>query len=128
MRIARVERPACIVLVTSLALATAGAGQSQSKAGLADTMFASVAKVKPVVPIRAFPFSLKSVRLLAGPFKAAMDRDLGYMMSLENDRLLHMFRVTAGLAVDGRALRRLGEGRRRAPRPHRSATSFRRRR
>jgi DUF1680 family protein len=88
--------PFCIVLVSSLALSTAGAGRPQDKAGLADTMFASVSN-RPVVPIRAFPFSLRSVRLLDGPFKAAMERDLGYMMSLENDRLLHMFRVTAGL-------------------------------
>ncbi len=60
--------PFCIVLVSSLALSTAGAGRPQDKAGLSDTMFASVSN-RPVVPIRAFPFSLKSVRLLDGPFK-----------------------------------------------------------
>jgi hypothetical protein len=59
-------------------------------------MFAAAA-VKPAVPVQAYPFSLKNVRLLDGLFKTAMERDLGYMSSLDNDRLLHMFRVTAGL-------------------------------
>jgi len=62
----------------------------------ADTMFSS-AVVTPKVRIRALPFSLKQVRLLDSPFKDAMKRDLKYMLSLDNDRLLHMFRVTAGL-------------------------------
>lgn len=61
-----------------------------------DTLFAS-AKVGPKVRIQAYPFSLKDVRLLEGPFKQAMERDLKYMLSLEPDRLLHTFRVTAGL-------------------------------
>ena len=79
-----------------IAFAFAAMAIAQDKAGLADTTFAA-ASVKPVVPVRAYPFNLNSVRLLDGPFKAAMERDLGYMMSLDNDRLLHMFRVTAGL-------------------------------
>ena len=61
-----------------------------------DTMFIS-AKVKSAAPIRAYPFNLEQVRLLAGPFKDAMDRDLKYILSLDNDRLLHSFRLTAGL-------------------------------
>lgn len=85
----------CLFAVVACAGPT-WAGNPQDKAGLADTTFAA-ATVKPVVPVRAYPFNLKSVRLLDGPFKAAMERDLGYMMSLDNDRLLHMFRVTAGL-------------------------------
>jgi hypothetical protein len=84
------------MLVFCVALSSAAAGGPQNKAALADTMFAA-ASVKPAVPIEAYPFSLKNVRLLDGPFKTAMDRDLGYMSSLDNDRLLHMFRVTAGL-------------------------------
>jgi DUF1680 family protein len=86
----------CVILVFCVALSSAAAGRPQDKAALADTMFAA-ASVKPAVPVEAYPFSLKNVRLLDGPFKTAMDRDLGYMSSLDNDRLLHMFRVTAGL-------------------------------
>jgi DUF1680 family protein len=37
------------------------------------------------------------VRLLAGPFLDAQQRDLAYLLSLEPDRLLHNFRVNAGL-------------------------------
>jgi DUF1680 family protein len=46
-------------------------------------------------------FSLQDVRLLDGPFAQAMGRDREYMLSLEPDRLLHMFRVTAGLPAPG---------------------------
>jgi uncharacterized protein len=63
---------------------------------VADTMF-TAAKIAPKIPVAAYPFSLKQVRLLAGPFKEAMDRDLKYMLSLDNDRLLHSFRLNAGL-------------------------------
>ena len=66
-----------------------------------DTLFAS-AKVGPKVEIQAFPFSLKNVRLLDGPFKQAMERDLKYMLSLEPDRLLQMFRQTAGLPTSAK--------------------------
>jgi uncharacterized protein len=44
------------------------------------------------------PFALADVRLLDGPFKDAQARDLRYMVSLEPDRMLHNFRVNAGLA------------------------------
>ena len=45
----------------------------------------------------ARPFPLTDVRLLDGPFKQAMLLDQQYLMSLEPDRLLHNFRVNAGL-------------------------------
>ncbi len=45
----------------------------------------------------AEPFALQDVRLLDGPFKTAMARDAAYMLSLDPDRLLHNFRVNAGL-------------------------------
>ena len=95
MRVSRKSVP-CVILVCCIALSSAAAGGPQDKAALADTTFAA-ASVKPVVSVQAYPFNLKNVRLLDGPFKAAMERDLGYMASLDNDRLLHMFRVTAGL-------------------------------
>ena len=61
------------------------------------TLFASAK-----VGIQAYPFSLKDVRLLEGPFKQAMERDLEYMLSLEPDRLLHSFRQTAGLPTSSK--------------------------
>jgi DUF1680 family protein len=54
-------------------------------------------KVADKIPLKAVPFPLESVRLLDGPFRDAMIRDQKYLLSLDQDRLLHNFRVTAGL-------------------------------
>ena len=62
----------CVLAAIACTL-PAWAGDPQDKAGLADTTFAS-ATVKPAVPVQAYPFNLKYVRLLDGPFKAAMER------------------------------------------------------
>ena len=78
-----------VAAVVGLGVSAAGASDRQ------DAMLPSV-KVKPAVPIRAVAFDLSRVRLLPGPFKEAMDRDLKYILSLDNDRLLHSFRLTAG--------------------------------
>ena len=43
------------------------------------------------------PFDLTAVRLLPGPFKTAQQLDAQYLLTLEPDRLLHNFRVNAGL-------------------------------
>src|SRR5690349_14997816 len=45
----------------------------------------------------AQPFRLNQVRLLEGPFRDAMIRNEGYLLSLDPDRLLHVFRMNAGL-------------------------------
>ena len=44
------------------------------------------------------PFPLRDVRLLDGPFRDAQARNARYLLSLEPDRLLHNFRVNAGIA------------------------------
>jgi DUF1680 family protein len=46
---------------------------------------------------KAQPFPMTAVRLRSGPMKTAQDINLRYLNSIPNDRLLHMFRVTAGL-------------------------------
>ena len=61
------------------------------------------------VPLLARPFPLTAVRLLDGPFKDAMLRDQAYLLELDQDRLLHTFRLTAGLPTRPR---RLAAGRR----------------
>jgi DUF1680 family protein len=48
-------------------------------------------------PAPVTPFDLASVRLLPGPFKTAQELDAQYLLTLEPDRLLHNFRVNAGL-------------------------------
>src|SRR5262249_6943237 len=61
-------------------------------------------KVSPKAPIKAYEFSLKDVRLLDGPFHDATVRDQKYLLSLNLDRLLHNFRVTAGLPSSAQPL------------------------
>ena len=56
------------------------------------------------VEYKALPFDLKAVRLLDGPFRQAMLRDLQYLRSLDSDRLLHCFRLNAGLPSSAKAL------------------------
>ncbi|HSH94332.1 MAG TPA: beta-L-arabinofuranosidase domain-containing protein, partial [Roseimicrobium sp.] len=53
---------------------------------------------------QAVPFELKQVRLLEGPFKAAEQADATYLLSLDPDRLLHNFRVNAGLPSTAKPL------------------------
>jgi len=50
------------------------------------------------VALGAQPFRLTAVRLLDGPFKDAQERNGKYLLSLDPDRMLHNFRVNAGLA------------------------------
>lgn len=58
---------------------------------------------RTAVELKARPFDLSQIRLLEGPFRDAMMRDRQYLHQLEADRLLHMFRVTAGLPARGEA-------------------------
>jgi uncharacterized protein len=55
------------------------------------------APAREVVPLVARGFALTDVRLLDGPFREAMLRDQAYLLSLDLDRLLHTFRLNAGL-------------------------------
>ena len=49
------------------------------------------------VPWRVLPFPMTQVRLGEGPCKTAMEADRQYLHSLPPDRLLHSFRLTAGM-------------------------------
>ena len=63
---------------------------------------------KPVsrekVSWKALPFPMKQVRLGAGPCKIAMEADRQYLHSLPPDRLLHTFRITAGIPSSAQPL------------------------
>jgi DUF1680 family protein/cyclophilin family peptidyl-prolyl cis-trans isomerase len=54
-------------------------------------------KVQDKVQPKVWAFDLKDVRLLDGPFKHAMDLNGAYILSLDVDRLLHTFRLNAGI-------------------------------
>jgi len=86
-------------------LAQAGKGDSsafdqlaQLETKLEELHRALLAQVpEPAKRPQCAPFDLSEVRLLDGPFKRAMELDRNYLHELDSDRLLHMFRVTAGL-------------------------------
>ena len=52
---------------------------------------------KETVATKANPFPLRDVRLLDGPWTPLVERNRAYLHDLEADRLLHTFRLTAGL-------------------------------
>lgn len=56
-----------------------------------------VRALQPVLPDRARPLPLAAVRLTAGPLKAAQDLDAAYLLRLDPDRMLALFRQRAGL-------------------------------
>ena len=63
---------------------------------------------KPVsrekVSWKASPFPMKQVRLGDGPCKIAMEADRQYLRTLPTDRLLHTFRITAGIPSSAQPL------------------------
>jgi uncharacterized protein len=50
------------------------------------------------------PFPMKQVRLGEGPCKVAMEADRQYLHSLPSDRLLHTFRINAGIPSSAQPL------------------------
>jgi uncharacterized protein len=57
------------------------------------------------VPVSSPPvtaFALGDVRILDGPFREAQQRDLAYLARLDPDRLLHTFRLNAGLPTSAK--------------------------
>ena len=58
-------------------------------------------QIEAKIPIGARAFPLSQVRLLDGPFKAAQQRDLKYLLQLDPDRLLAWFRKEAGRKPKG---------------------------
>ncbi len=47
--------------------------------------------------LKVEPFDLSSVKLLDGPLKQKLELNRKYLLALDEDRLLHVFRVNAGL-------------------------------
>jgi len=55
----------------------------------------------PILPRSLKPLPLAKVRLLPSPFCDALEANLRYVLSLDADRLLHNFRLHAGLPPKG---------------------------
>ncbi len=73
-------------------------------AAAASRQYWTAVSVPNKVAAQAVPFRLDEVRLLEGPYRDAMIRDQEYLLTLDQDRLLHNFRVTAGLPTSARPL------------------------
>ncbi len=87
------RRQAIKVIGSGVLLAAAGGGAVRRAAA------AGVAEVPSARATGLQPFSLTDVRLLDGPFLDAQKRDEAYLLRLEPDRMLHNFRVNAGLVA-----------------------------
>ena len=64
--------------------------------------FSSVQTIKPQIQVKAYSFDLQDVKLLNSRFKDNMERDGKWLLSIENDRLLHSWLVNAGLPTNAR--------------------------
>jgi DUF1680 family protein len=55
-------------------------------------------------PAAVQPFDLSDVKLLDGPLKDKLELNRQYLLSLDQDRLLHVFRVNAGITSTAKPL------------------------
>jgi len=61
------------------------------------TNVSSVPASCPAITFQARAFDLRDVRLLDGPFNTAQKLDEQFLLAFDPDRLLHTFRVNAGI-------------------------------
>jgi hypothetical protein len=64
--------------------------------------FSSIQTVKPQIQVKAYSFDLSDVKLLDSRFKENMERDGKWLLSINNKRLLHNWRVNAGMSTNAR--------------------------
>jgi DUF1680 family protein len=74
---------------------TAAAGALSAVSPLIMT---EAAAARPDTGVSAYAFPLTAVQLLSSPFSAAAGRIHSYLLFLDNDRLLHTFRLNVGLS------------------------------
>jgi DUF1680 family protein len=79
------------------ALKVLGSGFFLATAGPVSLRAASQTSQRPSAATTLEAFPLSAVRQLDGPFLEAQKRDEAYLLKLEPDRILHNFRVNAGL-------------------------------
>ena len=78
---------------------------SVAAASLAVSLARTAASATPTLAIRlpVSPLPLSDVRLLASPYRTAVDVNATYLLTLDPDRFLHNFRKGAGLTPKGEA-------------------------
>ena len=83
------------MLLSAAVIMMASRGTVARADALADSY--SKDKVKPAITFQARAFDLRDVRVLDGPFKRAQDLDAKVLLDMDPDRLLHTFRINAGI-------------------------------
>ncbi len=66
--------------------------------------FSPLQTIKPQIQVKAYSFDLQDIKLLDSRFKENMERDGKWLLSINNDRLLHSWRVNAGMRTNARPL------------------------
>jgi DUF1680 family protein len=66
--------------------------------------FSSFQTIEPKAHIKAYSFDLRDVKLLDSRFKDNMERDGKWLLSIDNNRLLHSWRVNAGMETHAKPL------------------------
>jgi len=95
-----IERIGATILTAAVVMVVGGTASRGD--ALADGY--SKDKVEPAVPFRVRAFDLRDVRILEGAFKRAQEVDGQYLLSLDPDRLLHTFRLNAGIPSEAKPL------------------------
>ncbi|MDN5286606.1 MAG: glycoside hydrolase family protein [Mucilaginibacter sp.] len=65
---------------------------------------ANALQIQPQIAVKAQSFNLQDVKLLDSRFKQNMERDAKWMLSISNARLLHTWRLNAGIASTAKPL------------------------
>src|SRR5579859_1067228 len=79
------------------AMAVLQPGLAFAQDAVLDTPRSNNRRGREKVAWKVQPFPMTQVKLRSGPLKDAMEINRAYLVEVPNDRLLHMFRVTAGL-------------------------------
>src|SRR5471032_2420821 len=90
-------RRQALKIIGSGALLVAGGSLTGGCVHAAANATAKSARKQPAFAPTLQAFPLADVRVLEGPFLEAQQRDEAYLLKLEADRMLHNFRVNAGL-------------------------------
>jgi DUF1680 family protein len=70
----------------------------------AEPFSSPLAFTRAPIDLAVQPFGIDRIRLEDGPFKQAQDWNTGYLRRLDPDRLLHVFRINAGLPSSAQPL------------------------
>src|SRR5690348_6681676 len=87
----------------TLLAATAGAAAATAAPALVSERAAAATVARPDTGVSAYAFPLTAVQLLTSPFTANTGRTQSYLLYLDNDRMLHTFRLNVGLSSSATA-------------------------